>query len=386
MPLHATSPFTAAEFQRRQRHVCRELARRDLDGLLMFRQESMYYVTGYATFGYCFFQCLYLGTDGRMTLLTRLPDTIIAGLDSVIEDIRAWHNLPGSNPANNLRDILEEHGVRGERLGIELDAYGLTGLHYTRVQAALTDFCRLEDASNLVTELRVVKSRAELACSRKAGELADTALVEANRLAVPGAWGGDILAAMQGAVFKGDGDYSGNEFILNSGPRAVGGRYMAGRDHLGTNDQLTVEWAGVYRFYHAAMMRTILTGRATKRQLNLHSLALDAHAASVAELKPGNTFGDVYDAYAKVVTNARHFHFTATGYSQGATFPPSWMDWPMFWHGNDTEIRAGMVLFVHTYVATMDQKHVTAPGQSYIVTRNGNEALSKMSMELVVND
>ena len=71
-----------------------------------------------------------------MTLLTRLPDVIVAGLDSVIEDIRPWHNVPEANPAVDLRNILEEHGARSARLGIELDAYGLTGLHYTRVQAA----------------------------------------------------------------------------------------------------------------------------------------------------------------------------------------------------------------------------------------------------------
>ena len=385
MPLHPTSPFTELEFQRRQRKICREMARRGLDGLLMFRQESMYYVAGYATFGYCFFQCLYLGADGRMTLLTRLPDVIVAGLDSVIEDIRPWHNVPDANPAVDLRNILEEHGARGARLGIELDAYGLTGLHYTRVQAALADFCRLEDASSLVTEFRVIKSRAELACSRRAGELADAALDEANRLAVPGAWGGDILAAMQGAVFAGDGDYSGNEFILNSGRRAIAGRYMTGRDYLGSKDQLTIEWAGVYRFYHAAMMRTIVTGRASKRQRDLHAVALDAHAASAAELKPGKTFGDVFDAYAKVAAKSGYFHLTATGYSLGATFPPSWMDWPMFWHGNDTEIRPGMVLFIHTLVATKDQKFATAPGQTYIITRNGAESLSGLSMELVAN-
>jgi Xaa-Pro dipeptidase len=49
------------------------MAERGLHGLLLFRQESMYYLTGYDTFGYCFFQCLYLGAVGRLVLLTRAP-------------------------------------------------------------------------------------------------------------------------------------------------------------------------------------------------------------------------------------------------------------------------------------------------------------------------
>ena len=33
-----------------------------IDALLMFRQESMYWLTGYDTFGFVYFQCLILIT------------------------------------------------------------------------------------------------------------------------------------------------------------------------------------------------------------------------------------------------------------------------------------------------------------------------------------
>jgi Xaa-Pro dipeptidase len=70
MALH----FTREELAGRRQAAVRAMAERGLDGLLMFRQESMYYLTGYDTFGYVFFQCLYLGADGRFFLLTRAPD------------------------------------------------------------------------------------------------------------------------------------------------------------------------------------------------------------------------------------------------------------------------------------------------------------------------
>ena len=68
MALH----FNRAEYDRRIKadHRPRWQAQ-GLDGLLMFQQESMYYLTGYDTFGFCFFQCLYLGADGKLALLTR---------------------------------------------------------------------------------------------------------------------------------------------------------------------------------------------------------------------------------------------------------------------------------------------------------------------------
>jgi hypothetical protein len=46
--------FSHEELARRRARVAAELLRRDLDGLLMFRQESMYYLTGYDTSGYVF--------------------------------------------------------------------------------------------------------------------------------------------------------------------------------------------------------------------------------------------------------------------------------------------------------------------------------------------
>jgi len=106
MALH----FTREELAGRRKAACAAMQKRGLYGLLMFRQESMFYLTGYDTFGFVFFQCLYLGADGTMTLLTRAPDRLQAQHTSVIEDIRIWVDRPDANPSKDLRKILEEHG------------------------------------------------------------------------------------------------------------------------------------------------------------------------------------------------------------------------------------------------------------------------------------
>ena len=119
MALH----FSRDEFAGRRAATRERVAEAGLDGLLMFRQESMYYLTGYDTFGYVYFQCLYLGADGTMTLLTRAPDLRQARHTSTIDDIRIWVDRAGATPAEDLKAILEGHGCRGKRLGVELEAY-----------------------------------------------------------------------------------------------------------------------------------------------------------------------------------------------------------------------------------------------------------------------
>ena len=114
--------FSEPELQSRRDNACVKIQQAGLDGLLMFRQESMYYLTGYDTFGYCFFQCLYLGADGRFVLLTRLPDLRQAQHTSDIQDIRIWTDKAGHNPADQLRKMLADFGCKGGKLGIEYEA------------------------------------------------------------------------------------------------------------------------------------------------------------------------------------------------------------------------------------------------------------------------
>ena len=70
MALH----FTRDEFAARRKRACEQMTAAGLDGLLIFRQESMYWLTGDDTSGYSVFQGMYLGADGALALLTRSAD------------------------------------------------------------------------------------------------------------------------------------------------------------------------------------------------------------------------------------------------------------------------------------------------------------------------
>jgi Xaa-Pro dipeptidase len=380
MPLH----FSEEELAQRRDRTCRLLAEAGLDGLLIFRQESMYYLTGYDTFGYCFFQCLYLGADGRLMLLTRAPDLRQAQQTSMVQDIRIWVDRPDAEPAAELREILRGFGCAGKKLGVEYDAYGLTAAQGKRLEAALEGFCALEDASGLVSRLRVVKSPAEIAYVREAAGLADAAWQAALDSAAPGAFEGDILAAMHGAVFTRGGDDPSNEFIIGSGPGALLCRYYSGRRHLDPRDQLTLEWAGTFRHYHAAMMRTLPIGEPQPLHREMHAVARDALLAVEENLRPGKTFGEAFDAHSRVMDAAGYqaHRMNACGYSQGTTFAPVWMDWPMLYHGNPVPFEPGMAIFCHMILFNSEEGVAMTLGRTSLVTEGAAESLSGASLDL----
>ncbi|PZF78408.1 aminopeptidase P family protein [Aestuariivirga litoralis] len=382
MALH----FDRTEYARRIKATIAAMEKQGLDGLLMFQQESMYYLTGYDTFGFCFFQCLYLGNDGKLALLTRSADLRQAQHTSIIEDIRIWTDAAGAKPATQLRDMLQSLGARGKRLGIENQSYGLTHANGRQVDAALEGFARLQDASDLVNMIRVVKSPAELRYVRKAGELGDAALKAAVRKTRAGADEGEILAAQQGAVFAGGGDYPANEFIIGSGRDALLCRYKSGRRKLSKKDQLTLEWAGVYRHYHAAFMRTLIIGKPGKAHLAMDEACREALEAVEEQLVPGRTAGDVFAAHAAIMDahGMKDHRLNACGYSLGAKFTPSWMDSPMFYKDNPVVIGPGMVFFAHMILMNSAAGAAYCLGRTYIIGEKKAEPVSKASLGMII--
>ena len=377
--------FDIAEIAARRRRLLLKLSDSRLDGMLLFAQESMYWLTGYDTFGFCFFQCLYVDRNGRTILLTRSADLRQARHTSNIDEIRVWKDEAAAQPTANLAAMLSDLGARGARLGVEFDSYGLTYANGRKLAAALEGVVDMVDASGLIDALRVTKSAAEIGFVRAAAALSDLADRTAVEMTQAGIDEGAILAAMQGAIFAGDGDYPANEFIIGSGADALLCRYKSGRRRLGAADQLTLEFAGVYRHYHAAIMRTIVIGEPSPPHRSYHAAAEEALRACEAELRPGRTAGDVYEAHARVLAkrglNAHRLN--ACGYSLGARFSPSWMDSPMFHEGNEFVLAANQVYFAHMIIMDSDSGTAVTLGRTYLIEDNGASAVNLPKLDLI---
>ncbi len=382
MALH----FSKEEFKKRKINVLQSMKKQNLDALLMFRQESMYWLTGYDTFGYVFFQTLVFDQKGNTILLTRAPDLRQAQNTSNIQDIRIWVDKDGSNPTDDLKIILDELFLKGKKVGVEYEAYGMTGRNALRLNKSLENYCKIEDQSELITKLRVIKSQEEIVYIKKAAELADNALDQAWKYTKAGVNESKILAEMQKTVLEGGGDYPANEYIIGSGHNALLCRYQSEKRNLSSQDQLSIEWAGTYKHYHSAMFRTIPIGRANPKHIKMHEACVEALKNCEEKLKPGNQVGEVFDVHAKTFDKLGYnkSRMNACGYSLGSTFSPNWMDWPMLYTGNPYVIVPGNIFFMHMILMDSENQLAMNLGETYLVTEEGNERLGKKKLEMVV--
>ena len=380
MPRH----FSNAEYADRQARAANAIAEAGHDALLIFSPESQYWLCGYDTFGFAMFQCMVLTADGALHLLTRAPDWRQALFTSILteDQIHIWKDIEGANPVKDLVALLDRLGVGKTNLAWETQTAGLTHYNGELVRAELPG---LQDGSDILPTLRRVKSAAEIACIRRAAELSDDALDAALATTHPGAFEGDVLAAMQGAVFQGGGEYAGNEFILGSGEGALMCRSYAGKRHLSESDQLTLEWSGSFMRYHAAMMRTIVVGETTEWQRKMHSAAVEALEACEEAIRPGAPMGDVFDAHAKVFDahGLNHARLNACGYGMGAIFQPIWVEFPMFYENNPLIMQSNQAFFLHMILMDSDAGQAMCYGHTVLCTDNGTERLSRHSLDFL---
>jgi len=175
----AAGPTTSSrtEHEGRLDILRRRLAEERLDALLLFNQESMYYLYGYDQIGYWVYQTIVAWPDNKPPIaICRAPDEYLVRESGLIEDIRIWMDdsteTPGLLTARALGGGLRAGRAR---VGIERLSHGLLARYYADVVESLPDEVELVDASELVAEMRLVKSPSELEHMREAGRILEGA-------------------------------------------------------------------------------------------------------------------------------------------------------------------------------------------------------------------
>ena len=379
--------FSREEFLQRQHKARARLEKLGLDGLLLFKAEDMYWLTGYESDGFCIFGCMFLGTDGALCHLARPADLGNIAYTSSCADVRVSPDGVDESRAAHVREMLTDLGMNGKRIGIQVDTMGLTPRCYLEIEAALDGWCRLSPAPDFIRELRLIKSPAELAYFRKAGEILDVSLGKAVEATYPGAYEGDIYATFYDALFRLGADLPAHIPPLGSGASALNLRYTSGRKHVGENDQVTLELGLAYRHYHAAGMCVVLTGPdVNPRHLKMHAASVAALDRVQERLRPGTTVGKIFDTYRDTLMEhgEEEAVLTVCGYTMGAAWPPTWMEQPLIYAGNPVILQENMVFFTHMILNDRATGLSMAVAEQAIITSDAPEIITHVPRAPIV--
>lgn len=381
--------FTLDEFQTRQHQVRRSLAEQGLDGMLVFKIEDTYWLTGLDTDGFCIFHALFIGTDGQLTHISRTPDLANLYYSSICDDVTVWTDRNGNPKSAAIKECLAKHGMEGKRIGVQVDTMGLTPALHIELHTALSGWCTLVDVPDFIRELRLVKSAQELEYVRRAGIIVDKLRDVAIEETRSGAYEGEIMGRLWCKTFQEDGDPAAHRSPIGNGQSALNMRYTTRRKYVGNNDQVTFELGAGYRHYHAADMFVVLTGPdIDKRHLAMHDACLDALSSIQDTLRPGKTVGDLFEAHRAAFARHGYEHalLTACGYTMGATWPPTWMEQPQIYEENPTILQTNMTFFTHMILVDHQTGLTMSLGEQAIVTDDAPEIVTHVPREPIIVD
>ena len=379
--------FTRDEFNDRQNRVCKALGESNLDGLLLFRIEDMYWLTGLDTDGFYVFHCMYVGTDGALTYIARRVDRGNVLYSSIIEDYREWLDDLDTPPSRTIKDMLASHEMQGKRIGLQRDSMGLTAERYVELTETLEGWCELVPCSELVSNLRMVKSPTELAYLRKSGEITDKICNVAIEETRSGVFEGEVFGRILQTIYENDGDPPALRNPMGSGDSAPLGRYVTGRREVAQNDQFKFELGCGYRHYHTANLFYVLTGpKVNSAYHRLYEAASEAIKEVQMTARAGNTVGDLFESHRRVYAEyaLEEGILFSCGYQMGISFPPTWVGWPMIIASQPLVLEAGMTFFTH--VVSRAEGVAFGLGEQFIVTEGQPEIITHVPRELIVKD
>lgn len=380
--------FPAEEFADRLARVRRAIAAAELDWLIVFHPVSIHWLTGSEAKSYQGFQCLTVAAEDRpLTVLTREGERAEFEQDAVVDNVLTWGGPEPEDPLDAFSRMVEVLGLHSARVGIEVPAYYLHPHHYVRIKALLGD-ALVAEPTNLVHDLKLVKSPRELALIRQASAIADGAMEAFASALGEGRSELEVAGAVYHALMTTGGGLPGSTLNLVSGERAGFAHGAPTERVLRRGDFGNVEFGAAYRRYTTTIGRQFSLGPPEFRLTEIYRVVREACDACIAEIRAGVPAVRPHEAAKTVIARAgldKHRIHT-TGYGIAPGFPPSWGE-PIHMFGGSTYVlEAGMVLSVEPPVFIPEERLGVRIIDNVLVTDRGCELLSCYPRDILVMD
>ena len=154
----------------------------------------------------------------------------------------------------------------------------------------------------MLHDMRLYKSRGEIAAMRKSARVAAEAHCRAMKVCRPGMTEGQIHAELL-HTFTANHCEASYLPIVGGGANACVLHYVANRDELADGDLLLIDAGAEYDGYASDITRTFpVNGRYTGPQRDLYELVLEAQLKAIETVRPGRQWDDVHQAAVRVLT------------------------------------------------------------------------------------
>ncbi|MDP7423185.1 MAG: Xaa-Pro peptidase family protein [bacterium] len=368
--------FSAEEYTNRVNQVRELMALAGLDVLVIHCPENIYYLSGYQTPGYYWYQALILPLDSAPVFIAPPHEASLVPEFCWVEDVRLYPDI--SDWAKVTAEILKEKGFERANIGLETKSWFLTVDFHDHIKVYLPDSC-VKSGSGIVESRRLIKSPRELEYLKQAAEISGLGMQTGINAVRAGATELEIAAAIHGELDLAGSEYTGLPAFITSGERSQLVHATWSSRRVCQGELVFMEIPGSVNRYHAAHSRSAFVGDPSKKALEASEVAVTALETAKSHMREGVPANKVFQAGRSVIDGADigYKQGRRIAYGIGIAFPPGWDEGHIF-SINVDESRPLMSGMCFHLITTMRIPGLGAIGCSdtVLVTKHGVETLT----------
>ena len=323
-------PFPHEEHAARQDAVRRALDAQGCSGMLVTSPADLNYLLGYDQIWFaldalcsCFLPVdgdpLFFDNDGHEVLV------------SVTPEIAEVHYFDRGRVRDHIASLAGEVARRGWARGtiaLQPRCYGPHPDHVRAVGRRWEEAgARIADGSDLIEDVRLIKSPREIAVVRQAAEIATAAMALARDSIRAGMTETELEGIIVGEMMKRGGGYPGIRTMIGGGPRAGCHHEPPSHRRFRSGDVIHIDFCASLHRYHVNICRSFALGAVDPRWTALFERNEPMMDVLVREIRPGDPMSKMHEvgaAFAEAQDLAR-FEWLIGGYTLGIAMPPDWV-------------------------------------------------------------
>ncbi len=376
---HRGSQANNRTFKERIKRASTLMEKASLDAILLTKPQNMMYLVG----------------DGRLcafTIIANNGDTYVGVPKTDLEDVKqtcaSEHILGFEDEVGMLHALMhvwKELDLKKGKVGVENTFLRVSMLEMFKHPHAKPPNLEFADATHIMTDLRIVKSKEEITLLRKAAKVADAAMDAAVKATKPGVTETDIAAEAE-YTMRGKGAEEFFRTYVASGPRSSIAHGIVSQRKIQKGDLVMIDIHPTVNAYHADLCRTISVGKASEKQRKAFKVYMKAQRTAVEAVSPDTTMTKL--------ENLMHEIFEKQGYEAYFLGPPihgvglEFEEPPLpaghaFFHGEEPkdELKTGMVISIGNCGLYLGNFGVRIE-DTVAVTSKGYEELTKYNRAL----